>query len=49
MFSSSNVKVNKSVYRAKLRQWYYKTLKNIFLHMPNHALKDIHMLNYGTM
>ena len=39
------VKVNKSIYIAKLRQRYYKTLKNILLHLSNHALKDMYMLN----
>ena len=39
------VKVNKSIHRAKLRQWYYKTLKNILLHLSYHALKDMYMLN----
>ena len=43
------IKVNKSVYIAKWRQWYYKTINNIFLHVPNHALKDVYMLNYGTI
>ena len=37
-------KVNKSVYIAKSRQRYYKTLNNILLHVPNHALKDVYML-----
>ena len=37
------------VYIAKLRQRYYKTLKNILLHVSNHALKDMLMLNYGTI
>ena len=43
-----NIKVNKSVYIAKSRQRYYKTLHNILLHVPNHALKYVYMLNYGT-
>ena len=43
------LKVNKSVYIAKSRQRYYKTLNNILLHVPNHALKDVYMLNYGTI
>ena len=37
------IKVNKSVYIAKSRQPCYKTLDNI---LPNHALKDVFMLNY---
>ena len=37
------IKVNKSVYIAKSRQRCYKTLDNI---LPNHALKDVSMLNY---
>ena len=43
------IKVNKSVHIAKWRQRYYKTLNNIFLDVPNHALKDVYMLNYGTI
>ena len=35
--------MNKSVYIAKSRQRCYKTLDNI---LPNHALKDVSMLNY---
>ena len=45
----TTVRVNKSVYIAKTRQWYYKTHKNILLHMSNHALKYMYMLNYGTI
>ena len=41
--------MNKSVYIAKPRQRYYKTLNNILLQVPNHALKDVYMLNYGTI
>ena len=41
--------MNKSLYIAKSRQQYYKTLNNILLHVPNHALKDVYMLNYGTI
>ena len=40
------IQVIKSVYIAKSRQRYYKTLNNIFLHVPNHALKDMYMLTY---
>ena len=43
------IKVNKSVYIAKSRQRYFQTLNNILLHVPNHALKDVYMLNYGTI
>ena len=43
------LKVNKSVYIAKSRQRYYKTFKNILLLVPNHALKDVYMLNYGII
>ena len=43
------IKVNKSVYIAKSRQQCYKTLNNILLHVPNNALKDVYMLNYGTI
>ena len=49
---SSNVfyffKVNKSVYTAKSRQRYHKTFNNILLHVSNHTLEDMYMLNYGT-
>ena len=38
-----------SVYVAKVRQRYYKTLNKFLLHVPNHALKDVHVLNYGTI
>ena len=41
--------MNKSVYIAKSRQPYYQTLNSILLHVPNHALKDVYMLNYGTI
>ena len=44
-----NIKANKSVYIAKSRQWYHKTFSNIFLHVPNHAWKDMYMLNYRTI
>ena len=47
LFFNSTVlemKVSKSVYIAKSRQRYYKTLNNIFLYVPNHALKDMYML-----
>ena len=33
----NDLKVNKPVYIAKLRQRYYKILNNILLHAPNHA------------
>ena len=39
----------KSVCIAKWRQRYYKTLNNILLHVPNHALEDVYMLNYGII
>ena len=42
------LKVNKSVYILKSRQRYHSTLNNILLHVSNHALKDMDMLNYGT-
>ena len=45
----SSVKVNKSVYVAKLGQRCDKTLNNFLLHVPNHALKDMDMLNYVTI
>ena len=34
---------------AKSSRQYYKTLNNILLHVPNHALKDVYMLNYGII
>ena len=34
---------------AKSRQRYHKTLNNILLHVPNHGLEDVYMLNYGTI
>ena len=43
------IKVNKSVYIAKSRQQCYKTLNDILLHVPNNTLKDVYMLNYGTI
>ena len=43
------IKVNESVYIAKSRQQCYKTLNNILLHVPNNTLKDVYMLNYGTI
>ena len=42
----NDLKVNKPVYIAKLRQRYYKILNNILLHAPNHALKDAQLRNY---
>ena len=39
----------KSVHIAKLRQRHHKILNNILLHLPNHDLKDICMLNYRTI
>ena len=42
------LKVNKSVYIAKSRQRYHLTLNNILLHVSNHTLKDMHILNSGT-
>ena len=41
--------MNKSVYIAKSRQRYHKTLNKILLHGTNHALKDMCMLNYETI
>ena len=43
-----DLKVNKSVFIAKLRQRYHLTLENILLHTSNHALKDMYILNYVT-
>ena len=44
----SKLKVKKSVYIAKSRQRYHLTLNDILLHVSNHALKDMYILNYGT-
>ena len=41
--------MNKSVYIAKSGQQYIKTLNNFFLHVSNHTLNDIYMLNYGII
>ena len=38
----------KSVHIAKSRKWYDKTLSKFLLHVLNHALKDMYMLNYGS-
>ena len=43
------IKVNKSAYIAKSRQRRHKTLNNILLHVSKYALKDMYMLNYGTI
>ena len=37
-----------SEYIAKSRQRYHLTLNDILLHLSNHALKYMHILNYGT-
>ena len=44
-----SVKVNKSVSIAKSGQRYDKTRNNLLLHVPNHALKDMYVLNYGII
>ena len=46
--TKTDFKVNKSVYIAKSRQRYHLTLPDILLHVSNHALNDIYILNYGT-
>ena len=38
-----------TVYITKSRQRYDKTFNNILLHVPNHTLKDMYMLNYETI
>ena len=48
IYETGKVKVNKSVYIAKLRQRYHLILNNILLHVSNHTLKDMYILNYGT-
>ena len=45
MISVRAVKVNKSLYIAKLRQRYHKTFKKILLHVSNHALKDMYTVS----
>ena len=42
------IKVNKSVYIVKSRQRYHLKLNDILLHVINHALKDMYILNYRT-
>ena len=44
-----DIKLSKSVYMAKSRQRYHKTLANILLHLPNHVLKDLQMFNHGII
>ena len=39
-------KVNKSVYIAKLGQRYNKSLIKFLLHVSNHVLRFMYMLNY---
>ena len=34
---------------AKSGQWYDKTINSSLLHVLNHALKDMYMLNYGII
>ena len=41
-------KKNKPVDIGESRQRYHKKLSNMLLHVPNHALKDMYILNYGT-
>ena len=48
-FQFHNLKVNKSAYIAKSRKRYHKTLNNILLLVPNLALKDVGLLNYGII
>ena len=43
-----SIKVNMSVYIAKSRQRFDVTLNNFLLHVPNHALKGLYMLNDET-
>ena len=33
---------------AKSRQRYHLTLNDVLLHVSNHALKDMYILNHGT-
>ena len=44
--SISDFKVNISVDIAQSEQWYDKSFNIFLLHMLNHALKDVDMLNY---
>ena len=41
------IKVSKSVYIAKSRQRFHITLTIFLLHVPNHALKKLYILNHG--
>ena len=49
IIKSNGIKVNKSVYMVKSGKLYDKNLNNFLLHVPNRALKDMHMLDYGTI
>ena len=41
--------MDKSIYVAKSRWPHNITLNNFLSDVPNHALKDLHMLNRGTI
>ena len=43
------IKGNKSAYIAKSGQRYDKTLNNFLLHVQNHALKDMYILDCGII
>ena len=43
------INLNKSAYIAKQGQRYGKTLNNLSLHVLNHVLKEMYILNYETI
>ena len=46
---ATNIQPKPNVATTSCASWDYKTLSNILLHVPNPALKDVHMLNYGLI
>ena len=44
-----DIKLSKSVYIAKSRQRYHKSLDKILLHAPNQVLKNLQMFNHGII
>ena len=40
---------NESAYTGKSKQRHKKTLSNFLLHVANHALKDLYMLNHANI
>ena len=45
VLAETKIKMNKSVNIAKSRQRHDTPLNNFLLHVPNHALRDLFMLN----